>query len=867
MISKPDSCKPCPLYTAPGPVWGVGPPDPTFAYVAQNPGTHEVGLCHCHPGAREPLIGPSGNIFNRQLFESGVRRERVFITNQVKCLTPDNREPTANEISCCRPLIAAELARLRCDTVVLSGAIAFRENVGSFSSISPAYKPTTSIFERMGCVEQRAGKKWIGTIHPAFVMRMPEWRDSGVDHLRKAQLVSGLELAKPTIVEHPTDAQVLNLVDYIMLEGREFAHDVETIGLEDVDEDDYVGADFQLTMCGVGGRPREALILAPEQVHLLAPIFADPLIQRYEHNGPYDSYHEEKILGAENIRAKPFDTMLGTHYLRSHRPKKLKPYVLSQYTTLPYYNRSKRDAKVPGLNIVNERLYNGMDVITTFLAAKEIKRQLVKWELLKVFEEFGQPLLPILEEMRRRGVRVDLRKALLFKRITQQKIAKCDELIARTVGPLFNPNSPLQVKEMLYGRLKLPIQHDPRTKKVTTNFEARKRLRWWIESSPERQVTHKVAYILLNLLDFKAGEKKKLEYFDRITGDGRIHAFYKAHGEKPFRLSSSPNLQNWPVYDISAWGGARRDDNESAEHPLDMAEEKEERAAPSVDSSTPRLGSLRSLVIADSDEDLLLTCDFEQLQLWIYAKQFNVKWLLDIFKSGEYIYGVVYERLYKEPFFQAGKPKTKKYRLPISEQRMRRAKAVPLGFLFGRSADAVATEYGWPSTEGHQLRKWWYGLNPELEASYSQIKYQMHQKGWIRHCFGQVIHYPDLKLTEAINSHAQSPEAFIVNGSIIKIDHEFKRRGFANTRILLQVHDSLTFNIGGGRTHPERVVEVAEEIVFPILGRPHPQLDGFEFRYSAEVSTMWDWDVTNYWDWKAANVLSRGDVSKSVQSA
>lgn len=855
-MTKPASCKECTLYNAPGPVYGVGPSDADFIYIAQNPGPHEVGLCHCHPGQMEPLIGPSGNTFNRQLFEGGIRRGRIFITNQVKCLTPNNREPTPHEIKCCKPLLQSELARVRSDTVVLSGAVAFKENIGSYSSLSGAYHPSSSIFERMGCVEQRDGRKWIGTIHPAFVMRMPDWREAAVDHLRKAELVSGLDLARPRIVEHPTDAQVLELVDYIMLEGREFAHDVETVGLENIDEDDYAGADFQLTMCGVGGRPREALVLAPDQVHLLAPIFADPLIRRYEHNGPYDTYHEEKILGTENIRARPWDTMLGTHYLRSHCPKKLKPYVLSQYTTLPYYGRD--------LAKVNERLYNGMDVITTFLAGKEQRRQMEKWQLTEIFEEFGMPLLPILEEIRRKGVRVDLKKALLFKRITQQKIAKAEELIAKSVGPLFNPYSPKQVKEMLYERLKLPVQYGQGEreldKKVTSNFEARKRLRWWIDSSPERQATYKVANILLNLLDFISGEKKKLEYFDRISGDGRIHAYYKAHGEKPFRLSSSPNLQNWPVYDISAWGGARRDDNDTSSNPLDTDEEMK------VTGTTHKLGSLRSLVIADSDEDLLLTCDYEQLQLWIYAKQFNVKWLLEVFESREYIYGVIYEKLYKEPFFQPGKPHTKKYKLDISEQRMRRAKAVPLGFLFGRTAEAVALEYGWPIAEGNQLRRWWYDLNPELEPSYSKIKYQMHQKGWIRHCFGQIIHYPNLKLTEAINSHAQSPEAFIVNGSIIAIDKEFKRRGYKNTRLLLQVHDSLTINIGGGAKDPRRVVEVAEEIVFPILERAHPQLGGFKFRYSAEVSTMWDWDVTPYWDWKE-DVLSRGDVPKSVQSA
>lgn len=360
---------------------------------------------------------------------------------------------------------------------------------------------------------------------------------------------------------------------------------------------------------------------------------------------------------------------------------------------------------------------------------------------------------------------------------------------------------------MLYGRLKLPVQTkpDPASRnappKVTADFEARKKLRWWIESGGElRKEQYKAAYILLQLLDFISGEKKKLEYIDRISPDGRIHAYYKAHGASSFRLSSSPNLQNFPVYDISAWGGARRDDNATAENPLDMAEEKEEAREVDVvqsdgngrgvdGNSSRQLGSLRSIVIPDHEDDLLLTCDFAQLQLFIMAAQFKVKFLLDIFNSGDYLYGLIYEKLYHEPFFQPGKPRTKKYKLKISEQRMRRAKAVPLGFLFLRSAEAVGAEYGWNTNKtvhfrehvskkvmndecAHCLREWWVRMCPELLAAETKIKYDLQQRGWIRHCFSQIIHYPTRKLNEAINSHAQSPEAFIVLGSMIKIDAE-----------------------------------------------------------------------------------------------
>ena len=873
---KPQSCLWCPLYNAPGPVFGVGPSDADIIYIAQNPGQTEVETM-----PMQPLVGPSGNVFNYQLAQAGLRRDRIFITNEVKCKTPNNRQPTSAEKAHCKPYLLQELERCKADTVVLAGAESFQSLVGSNSTMNVVqkglgYKPTPSIFARMGCVEQFGWRKFIGTIHPAFVMRMPDWTEAAHGHLKKAALVSGETIPLPKIITEPTEAQIFALTDHIMLHSREFADDVETVGLEDVEEDDYVGADFQMTMLGISGKGYEALVLSPDQVHLAAPIFSDPTIWRYEHNGVYEDYHIGRALGETHNHL--FDTMLGTHYLRSYAPKKLKPFVVSQYTNLPYFNRD--------LGKLNMPLYNGMDNIATLLAGKEQLRQMRQWHLEELFYEFGMPLLPVLEDLRRKGCKVDVRKALLFKKITQMKIDKAESLIAKVAGVSFNHRSPIQRKSLLYDVYKLPVQYKPAARgtppKVTTDFEARKRLRKWIESDASRSTQYRAAYMLLQLLDFISGESKKLEYIDRISPDGRIHAYYKAHGASSFRLSSSPNLQNFPVYDISAWGGARRDDNDTAENPLDMAEEKEEERKIHEPGKERQLGSLRSIVIADDEDDLLLTCDFAQLQLFIMAAQFNVKFLLDIFDSGDYFYGVIYEKLYKEPFFQPGKPRTKAFKLKISEQRMRRTKAVPLGFLFLRSAEAVGLEYGWNIDKvkhytehvkrgvendecAHCLRAWWVRNCPELEKAAEKIGYQLNQKGWIRHCFGQIIHYPTRKLNEAINSHAQSPEAFIVSGSMILIHQELKRRQYANTRLLLQVHDSLTLNIGGAKSRPQHMVEVAEEIVFPVLGRAHPQLGGFRFRYSAEVSYTWDWDVEDYHSWKerVSGQLTAGDVPKS----
>lgn len=835
-MTKPKACEGCPLFDAPGPV----PPEGDFLqakliYIAQNPGQVEVEW-------GRPLVGPSGNTLNRQLAETGIRRGELFLTNQVKCLTPGNREPTPAEIAHCRPYLEAELRRCRADTVLLAGAISFNSNVGSYSSLHKYYHPhnkrnqPSGIMTRMGCVEQRDGRKWIGTIHPANVMRQPENRLKALDHLIKAYSLSGVKVPLPEVTYYPPSDFIPHLIEEVNTYGC-FSDDVETVGIGDVEEDDYVGADQRVTMCGIGYAPYKAAVFKPEQIHLLQPLFDNPGLWRYEHNGPFDNYHIERYIARVYHRAQLFDTMHAHHFLRSYDEKYLKPNVLSTYTNLPYYGRD--------LEEVNKELYNGMDCIATYHAALEETRLLKSRGLWDLFMEYGQPILPILEEMRQIGINTDARKVLLFRRLIQTKVDKAKELIAKLLGPFFNPGSPKQVKELLYEKCGLPVQYNGRgvNRTVTSDYEARKRLKHYIEKLGTQGDKHKTPYLFLTLQDYLEGEEQKLTFLDRVSPDARIHAFFKGHGTNTFRLSSKPNVQNFPVYDIMDWGGAR------------ATQDKDELVDP-VGATRKQYGSLRSIVVPDQPEDWLVSCDYAQLQLWIMAVQFKVKWLLDIHDSGSYIYGEVYEKMcYPDKFFQEGKPRSKEYaREDISQKKLRRVKAVPLGFLFLRSAEAVAEEYGWTPEEGRKLRRWWFSNVPELEKAGALIEYKLKQQGWIRHCFNQIIYYPNLKASEAISSCAQSPEAFIMRGSIIQIYNAFNKRWGSydprtqRNRIILSVHDSLTFNL-----MEENLVEAVETIISPILRRPIPQLDGFQFDHSTEVGKMWDWEMVKYDKWKAAH--------------
>ncbi|HEY6021244.1 MAG TPA: DNA polymerase, partial [Candidatus Paceibacterota bacterium] len=603
------------------------------------------------------------------------------------------------------------------------------------------------------------------------------------------------------------------------------ADDVETRPL---DPNDLEG-EWWMDICGYSAVRYEAIVLGRDEIHeAMGEIHADPEITVFEQNGTYESHHIPQVTTVAN---RKFDTMHALHFLRSYHAsggdeedsKKsglglaLKPHITSLFTNLPYYNRDIEDA-------VGRRFYCGLDNIATFLAGREQWRQLREWQLEDVFFNDGMRIPYILEEWKTIGANVDLRRALLFRKFLTERISKGELLISKITPPLFNPGSPQQVAALLYQTWGLPEQYNIKrvgrlTQKVlTTDNEARKRLRAWIAKQPaEAQAKFQRARIFLDLQDYVEGESTKLTFLDRIDADGRIHPRYKP--TSTFRIATSPNIQNWPIYDLAQWGGARRD-------------VKSEGASVPTGEDIVAMGSLRSIIIPDEPEDLtnpydghvLVTIDFEQIEIWMYAKQTNCKWLLDIYDRGEYIYGTFYEVFYDLPFFQAGMPRKKKFKLPeVSEKFLRRTKAIPLGWLYKRSNAAIAEEHQIPVKDVEAYHKRWFSQVPEITAQYSADEYLMHQKGYIRYPFGHVIHYPNRKASESAANRGQNPAAGMLRSSIIKLYDELKRREYARdgVRMLFTVHDSITFNI------PVPLVEeVKTEVISPILGRQVPELGG-----------------------------------------
>jgi DNA polymerase len=171
-----EHCQRCPLYRdATQTVFGEGPPDAPVVFVGEQPGDQE-------DLAGKPFVGPAGQMFDRALGEAGIDRTRVYVTNAVKHFKFEPRgkrrihqKPNYDEIEACRWWLDKELTLIRPRLTVALGATAARALTGRDTTISRA---------RGRLMTLRQGVEGFITVHPAFLLRLPDAQSQAREYAR-----------------------------------------------------------------------------------------------------------------------------------------------------------------------------------------------------------------------------------------------------------------------------------------------------------------------------------------------------------------------------------------------------------------------------------------------------------------------------------------------------------------------------------------------------------------------------------------------------------------------------------------------------------------------------------------------------------
>jgi len=580
------------------------------------------------------------------------------------------------------------------------------------------------------------------------------------------QLDSGADDgAAPAAAATPeTDYQVIlseaQLADWLArLEQAElFAFDTETTSL-DYMQAEIVGVSFAM-------EPGHAAYLplahdypgAPEQLdrepvlERLRPLLENPRKAKLGHHLKYD----RSVLANHGIQLRGigYDSMLESYLLDSTASRHDLDSLCQKYlshTNIKFEDVAGKGAKQLTFNQValeQATPYAAEDADMTLRLHRILWPRLAAEPRLKsLFEELELPLLAVLGDMERAGVKVDVAMLVRQSGELAERMQAVEREAHALAGQPFNLGSPKQIQAILYDQQQLPLL--AKTPKGAP--------------STAESVLQELAldYPLPRLiLEHRSLSKLKSTYTDKLPqqvnpATGRVHTSYHQAVAATGRLSSSdPNLQNIPI--------------------------RTEEGRRIRQAFVPEPGCR------------MVAADYSQIELRIMAHLSGDAGLVQAFSRGEDIHRATAA----EVFMTAPE-------LVTGEQR-RSAKAINFGLIYGMSAFGLARQLGIDRAQAQQYVDLYFQRYPGVKAYMDATRALAREQGYVETLFGRRLYLPDIKASNmqrrqaaertAINAPMQGTAADIIKKAMLSVDEWIKRAG-SGVVMIMQVHDELVFEV------------------------------------------------------------------------
>ena len=528
--------------------------------------------------------------------------------------------------------------------------------------------------------------------------------------------------------------------------------DTETTSLSPIDAE-LVGLCFaveahQAFYIAIPNDREEAL----QYVNIFKPIYEDPSILKIGQNIKYD-YMVLMNYGV-TLQGKMFDTMLA-HYVvqpELHHNMDYLAETLLHYKTIHIDEligpHGKHQKSMRELDPKDVYAYGAEDADITLQLKNVLEPKLKETGTEDLFWNIEMPLVPVLADMERQGVRIDTAALRETSVIFTERMNLLEQHIYAKAGETFNISSPKQVGEVLFGKLNI-MEKPKRTKtgQYVTNEEVLQSLR----------TKHP---IVADILDYRGLKKLLGTYVDALPKlinkrTGHIHTSFNQALTSTGRLSSSdPNLQNIPV---------RSEDGKE----------------------------IRKCFIAEQD-CLFFSADYSQIELRIMAHLSEDANMIEAFREGFDIHAAT-----------AAKIKHKKME-DVSAAERKQAKQANFGIIYGITTYGLAQRMGIDNNEARKLIEDYFATFPKVRAFMEQAKEQARRKGYAETLFGRRRYLPDILSKNgtvrgfaernAINAPIQGSEADIIKLAMIRIWRRFKAENI-RSKMILQVHDELNFSV------------------------------------------------------------------------
>ena len=378
--------------------------------------------------------------------------------------------------------------------------------------------------------------------------------------------------------------------------------------------------------------------------------------------------------------------------------------------------------------------------------AQSLERQFAEQGMSDVYEKIEKPLTPVLEDMQRWGIKIDVKMLERLLEITNRELKDLEKQIYKQAGANFNINSPSQLADILYDKLEIR----GRVRKTAGGARS--------TAAPELEKLREEHAIIELILQYRELEKLKNTYIEPfptlIGSDGRIHTTYDQAGTTTGRLSSSnPNLQNIPI-------------------------------------RTPLGQEFRKAFVAENGF-LLVSADYSQIELRMVAHIAKDKKMIEAFRNGEDIHARTASEIFDVPPDK------------VTKDMRRQAKVLNFGVLYGMGPLGVARAAGVGREQGREFIDKYFAEFTGVTQYIERTKKQAYELGYVETMFGRKRTIPEIQSTMpqlkaagermAVNMPLQGTAADLIKMAMIKIYDEIK--GNKDARMLLQVHDELVFEI------------------------------------------------------------------------
>ena len=525
----------------------------------------------------------------------------------------------------------------------------------------------------------------------------------------------------------------------------------------------------------------------------LKPLLEDPSVKKIGQNIKFDFI----VLSKHGINLSSIeDTMLMSYVLdagKNRHNMDILSEIHFNHKTISFKDlvgTGKKQIKFSEVSLEKAKDYAAEDADITYRLFKKFQKSLKDEKMTTIYEVFEKPMIKILANMEMEGIKIDSK----FLRVLSSKFTKKIEKIQKEVFKIskkeFNIASPKQLGEILYNDLKIADLKKTKKGSFATSATVLEDLAFKGHKFPQL------------VLDWRQISKLKNTYSDSLPEHinpitKRVHTSFLLAATTTGRLASSdPNLQNIPI---------KSEDGRD----------------------------IRKAFIAEKN-NVLISADYNQIEMRILADLADVKELKKAFKNNEDIHSLTASQIFDIDIKK------------VSDDQRRKAKAINFGIIYGISQYGLAKQINVSNHEAEEFLNAYFAKFPEIKTYMNETIKFCRKSGYVNNIFGRRSHFINIndknynvrnfQERAAINAPIQGSASEIMRLAMIRLTKKLQERENQRIKMLLQIHDELIFE-----SPKEEANRISKIIIKEMSSVAQSDLHSFTIPLTVDLNTGENW--------------------------